>query len=303
MNERFIFWQPPAEYSIKTGPEQSLVSVPEIPIPLLIDPDNEAPSDQDIGTGVYAYLRQFPDCEHGLEYARLLKEGYSHFLADLASQAVMLDHKQVDSPYLHRQVNCLKILALLEPENPGLQGQLGIAFYQLSLMFQELPQSRKHLLQALGYLNRTMKLDHTGAGIANYLAHVNYLIGDYPVALQRWQSALACLESESQKNQLEQRIERLENWDVPEYPLCDDLESVGRALEFYGEQKYGPAIALLGEVAASGLLLEEFSMPEFHYLTGLCHEGLGDIMQARNSFKQALVIDPDFQPALDKLHS
>lgn len=303
MDERFYFWQPPAGHTITTGPEQSLIFVPEIPIPLLVEPSDETPADQELGKGVYAYLRQFPDCEHAREYAQLLKEGYSHFLADLASQAVMLNHKQVDSPYLHRQINCLKILALLEPENAGLQGQLGITLYQLALMFQELPLSRKHLLQALGYFNRATKLGHADAGIANYLAHVNYLIGDYPVALQRWQQALANVANDRQRQQLEQRIGRLERWDVPDYPLCDDLEQVGQALEFYSAQKFGPAVHLLEQVSARGLLLEEFSMPEFYYLEGLCYEGLGDVMPARDAFRKAVTIDPDFQPALEKLPS
>ena len=117
--QNFDFWLPPTDHVVIVGPDQTRVKVPNVPLPIKIKniSENELPSDNAIGEGLYDYLRQFPDCLNNQDYAELLQLAYPHFLADMAAQVVMLDKKDVEPAYLLRKLTYLKILRLLNPKN------------------------------------------------------------------------------------------------------------------------------------------------------------------------------------------
>ena len=59
--QHFTFWQPPVDHMIHIGPDQQPMPLPQIPLPIKTgDLNDNNPSDNAIGEGVYDYLRQFP---------------------------------------------------------------------------------------------------------------------------------------------------------------------------------------------------------------------------------------------------
>ncbi len=296
----FHYWQPSEPVTVTTGPEQRPVPVPDLPVPLR-HPVEGRPGDHDIGEGVYAWLRQNPDHHHAPVWARFLADAYPHYLADLAAQAVMLNAKTVDAPYLRRMVTCLKILALIEPDRGDLQAQVGRALIDLAFQFAELPNSRHLLLEALGRLNRALALGETSAATCDALARVNFLMGDYPKARRLWQQAIEALDDAGQIRRLRSQIDRLDAWDVPAYPLLDDFETLGQAMLCWGEKDYSGALDRLKLVERRGELLKNEPLPVYHYLCGMCHMGLGDTAKAVASFRAALEIDARFSPAATQL--
>jgi tetratricopeptide (TPR) repeat protein len=256
------------------------------------------PTADAIGVGVYDYLRHFPDCPHNVAYAELLRDAFPHYLADLAAQAVMLDYKKVDAPYVQRKVTCMKIFTLLDPENPMLAQHLGIACYELGLMFSELPRSRYHLLAAMGYLQRSLALHAANIASLNLLGEIDFLFGDYPAALRRWQLVVAALEGETQVA-LAGKIARIEGEEVPDHPLVDDLEAIGHAMELYGEGDVRAAGMILERLEEDGCVPVEFPSPEFYCLLGLCRELQGDLGGAFAAFDAAMTLDPEHVAALE----
>jgi hypothetical protein len=73
-----------------------------------------------VGRGIYQALRLNPDCAGAAVYAAVLKDAYPHIVSELGGQIIMLEAREVDTPYLDRKINYLKIMALLDPDNLGL---------------------------------------------------------------------------------------------------------------------------------------------------------------------------------------
>jgi len=297
----FRFWTPPADRIVEVGPEKRPVALPELPLPIhdQARPDAEEPSDDAIGKGLYDFLRQFPDCEHNTIYARLLRDAYSHYLADIGAQIVMLEHKEVDPAYIRRKISYMKILLLLDPENPGLLQRLGMSCYELALIFSELLDCRWNLLAAMGYLRRSLKALPAEPSILNFLAQIDYLLGDYPSAARRWQKALGGIDNEATRKALAEKVAGIEEGCVPEHPLTDDLEAVGVAIEHYAGGEIIEARLILERLEEAGTLTEEFSMPEFFYLLGMCRGRDDEPAGAFEAFDRALGLDPDFAPAAE----
>lgn len=295
----FAFWTPTAERSVAVGPEQQEIPLPQIPLPLHPAALAEGePSDQAIGEGIYDYLRQFPDCRHNRAYAELLQEAYPYYVAELGAQAVMLDHKEVDAPYVRRKITCMKILALLQPDNPGLLLQLGAAFYDLAMTFSEIGQCRRHLLAAMGYFQRSLARHADNPVCLNYLAQIDQILGDVPSALRRLGGVAALLEGAAQL-EVRQRIAQLETAELPEAPLVDALEAIGEAMELYGGGHVEEARVVMERLEESSAIPAECPTPEFYYLLGMCRGKAGDTGGAFEAFEQALQLNPEFAPALE----
>lgn len=294
----FRFWTPGPATEIEVGPERRAVILPEIPLPVYRSTLLEgAPGPDDIGRGLYDYLRQVPDCERGREYALLLQEAFPHYLADLGAQLAMLDHKEVDPPYVRRKINGLKVLALLAPTNAGLQQQIGLAWLQLAMSFPEMAASRHHLQQAMVHLGRGERLAPQDPAIQDALGRIDYLLGDFPAARRRWGLALERLEDETAKAAVAEKLERTARLAMPERPLVEEFELVGEALELCGRGDYQQARKRLDDLEERGALPEELPAPEFFYLLGLCRERTGDPGGAFAAYDRALQLDPDYPPA------
>ncbi len=297
----FVMWSSPAARTVEAGAERSEVPLPEVPLPIKAAAlvDGEDPSDNAIGEGVYDYLRQFPDCEHNQVYAELLKNAYSHYLADLGSQILMLEHKEVDSYYIRRKISYMKILSLLDRDNPNLLQRLGIEYYQLGMMFSEFVDCRLHLLAAMGYFQRALKALPENITVLNYLGQIDYLFGDYPSAARRWNGVISFLEEGGARSALLQRVQHVEAQGMPDHPLVEDLERVGQAMVLYGSGEYDEAKTMLEVTEEAGFLTSELPLAEFYYLLGMCRGKSGDSGGAFESFEKALEIDPEYAPAIE----
>lgn len=296
---KYRFWTPPPQRTIEVGAEQRPVPLPAVPLPLhRTDSGREAePDDNAIGQGLYDYLRQYPDCDHNADYAALLRDAYPHYLADLGAQIVMLERKEVDASYIRRLLAYLKILLLLEPDNPALLQRLGMTCYELALTFSELNECRRHLLAAMGYFGRALDRSAEDVATLNHLARIDYLFGDYPSALRRWQKVHDSVEDSSLRPALKEKTVAIEAGVAPGHPLVDDLEAVGEAIQRYGAGQIDEARVILEGLEEEGTLIGEFAMPEFFYLLGMCRGRAGDPAGAFEAFEKALAIDPEFAPA------
>jgi tetratricopeptide (TPR) repeat protein len=307
--QQFVFWLPPEGYTIHVGPEQQPVGLPPVPLPVKIADmeafeDTEGPPDDNaIGAGVYDYLRQFPECLNNREYAELLRDGYSHFLADLAAHVVMLDKKDVEPAYVFRKLTYLKILRLLEPDNAGLVWQLAHGFYSLALTFTELPQVRRNLLDAMRFGQHLLKLKPEDPAALNLLADIDILFGDYPAAINRLRKLLALLTDEATITKVMSRLERCVEIGFPEHPLMDDLECIGHAMQLYSAENYALATELLELLEEDAYFMSELKSADFLCLLGMCRLKTDDRSGAFDALSQALEMDPGHDQARAVLES
>jgi tetratricopeptide (TPR) repeat protein len=295
---RFVLWTPEEGREVEIGPDRRRVLLPPIPLPVRReDMADGGPGGDAIGRGAYDYLREFPDCPFNAEYAGLLRDAFPHYVADLGAHAAMLEHKEVDTPYLRRLLTCLKILALLDPDNFALLQRIGMTSYDLGMSFSELVSVRRQLLEAMGYLQRALGLRPDDPACLNLLGQIDFLLGDYPTAARRWRQAAAGVTDLRVRSALLERAERISAGAVPDHPLLDDLEAIGSALQLYGSGAIREAGLILERLEEEGTVPAEFPSAEFHFLLGMCRGRLGDPGGAFASFDKALQIDPEYAPA------
>lgn len=303
--DSFIFWQPPVDREIHIGPEQTPVSLPNVPLPIKIKDmeDDNAPTDNAIGEGVYDYLRQFPGCLNNREYAELLRNGYSHYLADLAAHVVMLDNKDVEPAYILRKLTYLKILQLLEPANTGLLWQLCRGYYGLAMTFTELPKVRRYLLESMRYGQSLVKLKADDAAALNLLAEIDILFGDYPAAIMKFEKLLAAVTDEELSAKIEKRLETCRTIGFPDHSLVEDLELVGEAMQFYAAGDYCLATEILERLEVDDYFSSELKSADFLCLLGMCRIKTGDLAGAFDALNQALELEPDHEQARQSIDS
>lgn len=307
--QQFVFWLPADNAIIHTGPEQQPVVLPHVALPIKIadmetlENAGQGPDDNMIGEGVYDYLRQFPECLNNQEYAELLREGYPHFLADLAAHVVMLDQKDVEPSYVLRKLTYLKILRLLEPQNTGLLWQLAHGFYTLALTFTELPQVRRNLLDAMRFAQNLLKLKPEDPAALSLLADIDILFGDYPTAIKRLRKMLDLLTDEVMTTKVTARLERCLEVGFPDHPLLDDLECIGHAMQLFSAGNHALATELLERLEEDSYFMAELKSADFLCLLGMCRIKTGDRAGAFDALSQALEMDPEHDQARSVLES
>ena len=298
--DNFTLWQPPKGHAVRTGAELTEFLLPVIPLPVLTAVlEDGAPSDDALGTGLYDYLRQFPGCPYNVEYAVLLRDAWPHFIADLSSMILMLDHKDVDAPYIRRKITGMQILLLLNPDNPGLLLQLGIACYDLSMNYIELCNCRSHLTKAINYFSAANKAAPNEPTNLNYMAQIDYLTGDYPKAIERMHALTELVQDEETKSSIFARIEVLNGQELPEKPLLSDLESVGEAMRLLASGAPEEANCILERLDREQIITTEFPSPEFFSLLAISRERSGELSGAQAAFARALELDPSHQESLN----
>lgn len=291
---RFEFWQPSVGATVSVGAEQLAVPLPAFPLPILLgDLTDESPSDAAIGQGTYDYLRQFPDCVGNLVYAELLRDAYPHFVSDLASQAVMIDAKQVDSAFIARKLTCLKILQLLDPNNHGLLHQLCRGYFELALEFSELARCRRHLREAMRFGQELLKLAPTDIHALSFLAEIDLFFGDIPAALGKWRRLVDLVDDPSTTTRIEARIASCSYEHYPETALVDDLEILAEAMHLHAVGDDRQATFLLDNLEIQGRLMSILPFADFYWLLGVCRQGCGDPAGACIALQKALELDPD----------
>lgn len=303
--DTYIFWTPPAGSVVHVGPDQVPVPLPQLPLPVKIK-DLEAtdsPTRHAVGEGVYDYLRQFPDCLHNIAYAELLRDGYAHYLADLAANVVMLDKKDVEPAYVFRKLTYLKILCLLEPENTDLLWQLCQGFYDLAMTFTELPQVRRHLLDSMRFGQSLVKQDPDHIAALNLLAQIDILFGDYPAAIRCLRKLRELIDDKESSRRIDVRLQSCIATGMPDHCLVDDLEKIADAMQLYSAGQYALATEILERLEIDDYFTSELKSVDFLCLLGMCRIKTGDRGGAFEALTNALELDPDHEQARQALDS
>jgi len=302
--DRFVFWRPAAGSTVAVGAESQPVELPDFPLPVHCEALGDGvPSDAAIGQGVYDYLRQFPDCAGNVEYARLLREAYPHFLADLAAHAVMLDAKQVEPAYVVRKLTCLKILRLIEPQNRGLLRQLSSGYFKLALEFAEFARARQHLREAMRFGQDLLVLDPDDPQALSLLAEVDYWFGDLPGASAKWQRLAAQVDDAGLQARIKARVAACAGSEPPEHPLIEELEAIAEAMQLQAAGDAERATSLLEQIEEQWQLPKLFPSADFYCLLGQCRLAAGDQSGAVVALHKALALEPDHASTLKTLDS
>lgn len=299
----YRFWTPPAGMTLTIGPDNQEIELPQIPLPLhasVLETSPE-PTEKMIGEGLYDYLRRFPDCSNNTKFARILEKAYPFYIADLGSQVIMLEVKEVDPPYIRRKISMLKILALLEPENFGLLQRIGIAYFELALIYTELIHVRRELNNARLWFEQARRINPEEIGNLNYLGQVCYLSGAYPQAKLYWLIIVNQLEEGAAKQELQERIAAIVSGDLPKQSLIEGLEAIGIAMEHYSARECPEACLIMERLEEEGSLPAALPNPEFFYFLGLCRVRTGASAAAFESFNKALELDPHHEAARQQL--
>ncbi|KAB0671492.1 hypothetical protein F6V30_02625 [Oryzomonas sagensis] len=282
---------PPAGYTLRG--RDGRVAIPwdgKPPIPLL-DEDlaavrERAPDYDMVGRGIYQALRLDPECVHAAEYAAVLKEAYPHIVSELGGQVVMLDAKEVDTPYLDRKITSLKILALLDSTNAGLQAEIARTYADKGSRLAALRQAVDSWYGAEKHLKKAMALAPSDGHIAYEYGEALYILGRYDQAAEVWGEALAGLAA-AERARLEARIAGILAGKLPLVPPLDYLTALSAALEERQAGRTEEAAAIIEDVLADPSFVEQFPMGEVYYLLGTCYQEMGMMNEAAEAFRRS----------------
>jgi tetratricopeptide (TPR) repeat protein len=283
---------PPAGY-VLTG-RDGMVNIPwndNPPIPLLAEdfPENQesiTPDYDMVGRGIYQALRLNPDCSFAAEYAAVLKEAYPHVISELGGQIIMLDAKEVDTPYLDRKINFLKIMSLLDPENAGVHLEIARTFSDKGSRLGTLHQAVNSWYEAEKSLKKALELDSSNHLAAYEYGEALYVLGRYEQAAEIWQQLPGNLALPEQRK-IETRIAAILGGKLPLVPPVDYLTAISVAVECHHAGRSDEAAAILEDVLADPVFAEQFPVNEVYYLLGTCYQEIGMAHEAAEAFKRS----------------
>jgi tetratricopeptide (TPR) repeat protein len=288
-----------------TGLERK-VRIPggDLPLPLMEDDYNALegldPSYDAVGRGIYHVLRANPDCTFGERYARILRDGYPHFIAEMASQIVMMDKKDLDVAFLDRKINYLKIFALIEPDNARFPQEIGLTFMDKGLRLPALNQATVNLYRAGEFLRKALLLLPADPTIIYQNGEVSYILGKYDDVRSYWSGILSQV-GKQEALKIGRRLERIEAGNLPKVPVVDYLAAIGVAFTLHQQEEFAEAAGILFDVLDDAVFREEFPLPEISYVLGLCCTGMGMPRYAEDYFRDALRLNPDYEEARSAL--
>ena len=258
--------------------------------------DEDLPSYDAVGRGIYHALRFNPDCANGKKYAQLLKEGYPHYLSELASHILMLGQKDVEISYLDRRVNYLKIFALIEPEKSQFPLEIGMTLLDKGLRLSALHLSTVTIYRAEDFLRKALSLSPDSVQVRHQLGEVCYLLGKYHSAASFWRDILPELQGNEQQK-LKLRLEKVDAGIHPRIPVVDYLAAIAASFELHQMGEFEEAAAILQDVLDDTIFTEEFPMPEIHYILGVCCHEMNMPKYAEQYLQEALNLNPDHSEA------
>lgn len=290
--EGIKYFTPPADF-VLVG-RDGMVNIPwrgKPPIPMIDKEfDSLAPGalpDYDmVGNGIYQALRQKPDCTYAIEYAAILKEAYPHIVSELGGQIIMLDAKEVDTPYLDRKVNFLKIMALLDPTSAGLHLEIARTLTDKGSRLSSLHQAIDSWYGAEKAFRKSLELNPTDHHASYQYGETLYVLGRYEQAAQVWQEAAPALSLEDRRK-VEARIAAILAHKRPLVPPIDYLTAISVAVEAHHNGKNDEAAAIIEDVLSDPVFAEQFPMNEIYYLLGTCYQEMGMANEAAEAFKRS----------------
>jgi len=286
------YFTPPAGY-VLTGRDGRVHIVWEgkPPIPLL-DEDyataqESGTADYDmVGRGIYQALRLDPECACAAEYAGVLKEAYPHIVSELGGQIIMLDAREVDTPYLDRKINFLKIMALLDPANAGLCLEIARTFTERGSRLSTLHQAVASWYEAERFLKRALELDPADRHSAYEYGEALYVLGRYDQASEVWAASLPLLER-GERARVEGRIAAILAGRLPRVAPLDYLTALSVAVEEHHAGHDDEAAAIIEDVLADPVFGDQFPVNEVYYLLGTCYQAMGMAEEAAGAYKRS----------------
>ena len=262
-----------------------------LPIPILeedvsIAEASGAPDYDMVGRGIYQALRLNPDCAKAAEYADLLKDAYPHIISELGGQIIMLDAKEVDTPYLDRKINFLKIMVLLDPNNAGLCREIARTFTEKGSRLSTLHQAVASWYGAEKFLKKSLELDPADRHAAYEYGEALYVLGRYEQAAEAWSELLPQLEP-GEKARVGARIAAILAGKKPLVAPLDYLTALAVAVEEHHLGRNDDAAAIIVDVLADPVFAEQFPVNEIYYLLGACYQEMGMVEEAAEAFKRS----------------
>lgn len=290
--EGIRYFTPAADY-VLTG-RDGRVDIPwrqRPPIPLLDEdyPSAEvsgAPDYDMVGRGIYQALRNNPECVWAMDYAALLKDAYPHVVSELGGQIIMLDAKEVDTPYLDRKINFLKIMALLDPENSGLPLEIARTYVDKGSRISNLHQAVASWYNAEKYLKKALEMNAADKHAAYEYGEALYVLGRYDQAADAWSAALPKFEP-AERARIEARIAGILAGKIPLVPPLDYLTALSVAVEEQHAGRHDQAAAIIEDVLSDPVFPKQFPMNEVYYLLGTCYQEIGLMNEAAEAFKRS----------------
>lgn len=281
--EGIRYFQPPADYRI-TG-RDGRVDIPfEFPIPLTEEDyraalESGSPGYDQVGRGMVDALRRNPGCVYAVDYARVLQEGYPHIIAEIGGEAIMLDARELDTPYLDRKITLLKIMALLEPDNAGLNREIGRTLMEKGSRLEACHLAVQSWYGAEKYLQRAHELEPVDLHTAYQLGETHYVLGHYDQALALWQPLQDRLQGE-ERTRVAARVAAIAKGNLPRVPAVDYLTALAVAFEQQQEGQQYEAIAIVEDVLADTIFCEQFPMAGIYRFLEQCYRAVNLIEKA-----------------------
>lgn len=285
------YFTPSREYRL-TG-RDGMVSIlwqGKPPIPLLEEDfallDDATPDYDMVGRGIYQALRLNPDCFGASEYAAVLKEVYPHIISELGSQIIMLGAKEIDTPYLDRKINFLKIMALLDPANAGLPLEIARAYIEKGSTLSSMQHAVSCWYAAEKHLKSALELNHEDPNTLYEYGEAQYVLGRYEQAAEIWSNLIDFLEPQA-RAKVEARVAAILAGKNPAVPPLDYLTALSIAVEQHHNGFSDDAVAIINDVLADTVFAEQFPMNEVYYLLGTCYQKIGLMNEAAEAFKRS----------------
>ncbi|MGB9080681.1 MAG: hypothetical protein WCD00_05235 [Desulfuromonadaceae bacterium] len=261
------------------------------PIPLLEEDFAAAeeiggPDYDMVGRGIYQALRLNPDCAGAAGYAAVLKDAYPHIVSELGGQIIMLEAREVDTPYLDRKINFLKIMALLDPANPALALEIARAYVDKGTRLSSIQFAVTCWYAAEKQLKTAMALDPGDRHTAYEYGEVLYMLGRYEQAAGIW-SEVAVLLEPAERARVEERVAGIRAGKIPAVPPLDYLTALSVAVEQHLDGFNGEAAAIINDVLADPIFAAQFPLNEVYYLLGTCYQEIGLMDKAAEAFKRS----------------
>ncbi len=261
------------------------------PIPLLAEDFAAAegtgnPDYDMVGRGIYQALRLNPECVGALEYAVVLKDAYPHIVSELGGQIIMLEAKEVDTPYIDRKINFLKIMALLDPDNAGLPMEIARAFVDKGSRLSSLHSAVSSWYAAEKHLKTSLALNPGDRNALYEYGEVHYVLGRYEQAADVWSEIIGALDM-AERARIEARIAGILAGKTPMVPPLDYLTALSVAVEQHHNGFNDDAVEIIKDVLADEIFSAQFPMNEVYYLLGTCYQEMGMMTESAEAFKRS----------------
>lgn len=246
----------------------------------------ETPDYDMVGRGIYLALRLNPDCAGAARYADVLKDAYPHIISELGGQIIMLEARDVDTPYLDRKINFLKIMALLDPDNGGLPLEIARTYCDKGSRLSSMQHAVTCWYAAEKYLKTALEISPGDRHALYEYGETLYVLGRYEQAAEVWSETCPLLEP-AERARVEARVAGILAGKTPVVPPLDYLTALAVAVEQHQSGFSDDAAAIIKDVLADPIFADQFPLNEVYYFLGTCYQQIGLMAEAAEAFKRS----------------